>query len=202
MSTLERGFKTWCERRAKSLREDLKLGEDEPVDVFRVAKHLGVKVLTPKDIDGMSGEDLRQLLIQDAAGWSAVTVDLPGQKLIIHNPRHSRGRQASDVAHELAHVLLRHEGLPHWFGGGNSSGSHMMLRSYDAKCEEEANWLGWTILLPRVALVRAREQGADESQVAAKYGVSEELVRFRLQKTGVETQLRRRKRGTFKVGGT
>lgn len=191
MSTLERGFKTWCERRAASLREEMKLSEDAPLDVFDAAKHMHVKVIEPADVAGMAPEDLRQLLKQDAGGWSAVTIELSQVSVVVLNPAHSKGRIASDLAHELAHILLKHTGSLHYFSADESG---MMLRTYDTKREEEANWLGWALLLPRIALVRAREERTSIADIATRFGVSEALAKFRLQKTGVDVQLARRRR--------
>jgi Predicted Zn peptidase len=189
MSTLDRGFKSWCERRAESLRLELGLARDGPIDVFVVAHHLGVTLLTPSSIEGFSTEDLNQLVKIDAGGWSAVTLTLGSRTIIIYNPTHSRRRTASDLSHELAHILLDHDGAKTVL----AVGVPFLLRDYDAKQEEEANWLGWTLLLPRIALLRSLEEQKSMPRIASDFGVSESLVTFRIQKTGADRQFHRRR---------
>ena len=71
----------------------------------------------------------------------------------------------------------------------------MIMRSYDQKQEDEANWLGWTLLLPRESLVSAAKAKLATAQIAERCGVSERLVEYRLRMTGVNNQFRRRKVG-------
>jgi Zn-dependent peptidase ImmA (M78 family) len=111
------------------------------------------------------------------------------QDVVIYNPRHSDGRQASDIAHELAHIILGHT-------PGKivlSQDGAMVMRSYDPQQEEEANWLGWTILLPREALAAAVRVGLSTSGIAQRYGVSEQLVEYRIRMTGANRQFGRRR---------
>jgi Zn-dependent peptidase ImmA (M78 family) len=146
---------------------------------------------TPSDVPGLSVTAQEQLLVHDPWGWSAISCSVRGQNIVIYNPRHSPGRQASDIAHELAHIILDHE--PGKIVLSQDGG--MIMRSYDQKQEEEANWLGWTLLLPREALVHAAKAKLTTLQIAERYGVSEQLVEYRLRMTGVNNQFRRRKAG-------
>ena len=189
MSTLERGFKTWCERRAASLRRDLALADDEPIDVFDLARALRITLLTPKEVTGLDRDHLKQLLDDDSRGWSAVTLEVGSRKVVIYNSSHSPGRIASNIAHEIAHLLLEHTGSKTVL----STEIPFLLRAYDAKQEDEANWLGWTILLPRKALLRARSQGKSPAAIATEFGVSKQLATFRVRRTGVDRQISRSK---------
>src|SRR5512138_1204664 len=104
MTTLDRGFKAWAERTALGLRRELGVGSLAPLAPERLAECLGVELRTPDQIAGLSPDARKQLLEADPRGWSAVTVNRDGRgALVIYNPRNSRGRQASDIAHELAH---------------------------------------------------------------------------------------------------
>jgi Zn-dependent peptidase ImmA (M78 family) len=106
--------------------------------------------------------------------------------VVIYNPNHSGGRRASDITHELAHVVLGHE-------PGTivlSEDGTMAMRSFNQKQEDEANWLAWSLLLPRDALVAALRSGASDEDIATSYGVTEILVRFRKKLTGVERQVK------------
>jgi Zn-dependent peptidase ImmA (M78 family) len=109
--------------------------------------------------------------------------------LVIYNPKHSAGRQASDIAHELAHIILGHEAAKLIM----SADGQLVMRTYDQKQEDEANWLAWALLLPRDALLHNRKIRATAKQIAQRYGVTETLVQFRMRVTGVEAQVRARR---------
>jgi Zn-dependent peptidase ImmA (M78 family) len=135
VSLLERGFKSWAERFAEGLRKELGMEIDDPMDLERLASFFGSKLLTPEDIPGMTQSHLKQLLSLDSSGWSAVTVCVDQKSVIIHNPRHSKGRQASNIAHEIAHLILEHEPTKLVM----SQNGALVMRSFNEKQEEEAN---------------------------------------------------------------
>jgi hypothetical protein len=186
MGVLERGFKTWAEQLALSIRRELDLDPHAPLAPLRLAEHLDVRVLVPSKIPGLPKPVLDQLVLVDPGGWSAVSCSVNGQTLIIHNPQHSVGRQNSDLAHELAHLILEHEPSKLVL----SQDGTMVLRSFDEKQDEEANWLGWCLLLPRLALVHATKARLSKSAIAHRWGVSEQLVEFRTRMTGVKREYR------------
>jgi Zn-dependent peptidase ImmA (M78 family) len=189
MSDLERGFKAWAERTSLSFRRELGVPPHGSVDPFALAKYLDARLLTPNEVPNVPADVLQQLLHQDPGGWSAASLIVDGRALIIYNPKHSKGRTASDIAHELAHLILDHK-------PGTvimSQDGSMVMRSYDRKQEEEANWLGWCILLPREALLWASRMRLSVSKIAEVYGVSETLVTFRMGVTGVGSRFRGRR---------
>ena len=184
MTNLDRGFKGWVERAAVSIRRELGLSGHEALEPVRLAEYLEIRLMVPDEVPGVTQEILDQLLRHDPSGWSAVSVGLDHNAIIIYNPEHSKGRQASDIMHELAHFILDHK-------PGTlivSQYGDMVMRSYDAKQEEEANYLAWGLLLPREALVFARKLGLTPGQIAKRHGVSEPLVKFRMNLTGVNRQ--------------
>jgi hypothetical protein len=188
MATLERGFKAWAERTASAIRVELGIPSTAPLDPRRLAQHLGVALLRPDQIAGLPSDISAQLLERDPWGWSAATLELEDRTTIIFNPRKSQGRQASDIVHELAHLILGHEPAKVVF----SQDGQLATRTFDQKQEDEANWLAWALLLPREALVSARQSRMLAAQIASAYGVTETLVNFRLQMTGINAQLRRK----------
>jgi IrrE N-terminal-like domain len=192
MSTLERGFKTWAERTATSLRKELGLPGHAPLHPLRLATFLDVQLWTPNDVPGLSQTALDQLLIRDPWGWSAVSCVVDDHNVVIYNPRHSSARQASNISHELAHIILDHEPGKMVLSQDGS----IVMRSYDAKQEAEADWLGWCILLPRQALEHVVRNGLSTADIASTYGVSEKLAEYRLRMTGVDYQFRRSRRAT------
>ena len=66
---------------------------------------------------GLTEEDLQQLVEVDVDSWSAITVSAYGRDMVIYNPRHFSGRYASDVMHELAHLVLGHDPTTMFFVG-------------------------------------------------------------------------------------
>ena len=190
METLDRGFKSWAERTAATLRRELEVGALVAIDPFRVASFLGVEVRTPHDIPGLPADVIEALLEGDPYGWSAVSLVTDGGGLLIYNPRKSKGRRASDIMHELAHFLLDHKPTTIIM----SEELDLAIRSFDRKQEDEANWLAWAVLLPRDALVACLRRRMSVPAIAEEYGVTEDLVTFRKRITGVDYQFRAARR--------
>jgi IrrE N-terminal-like domain len=189
MPTLERGFKSWCERSALATRTELSIEAHEPLAARKLAEHLGVSLLTPKELPGLPTGILHQLTHKDPQGWSAVSFVVDAQVTVIYNDRNSSGRQSSDIMHELSHIILDHNPSQVILSVDGQIG----MRSFDAKQEDEANWLGWTLLLPRPALVHCIHLGRSAAQIAIDYDVSEQLVKYRTGITGVNRQSRARR---------
>lgn len=184
--SLERGFKSWTERIARSLRSDLALSGREPLDPRSLATYLQIRLLTPNDVVGLPEDARRQLLVIDPSGWSAITVESGGRVCIIYNPSHTPARQSNDIAHEIAHVILGHKPATIIM----SHDGAFAMRSYDQKQEDEANWLAAALLLPREALLYFRRTRLTTTEIAAHFGVSEQLATYRLRMTGVDAQLK------------
>jgi Zn-dependent peptidase ImmA (M78 family) len=189
MPTLERGFKSWCERSALATRTELSIEAHAPLAARKLAEHLGVSLLTPKNIPGLPTDILCQLTEKDPQGWSAVSFAVDAAVTVIYNDGNSSGRQSSDIMHELSHVILDHDPTQVILSMDGQIG----MRSFDAKQEDEANWLGWTLLLPRPALMHCIHSGRSAAQIAIDYDVSEQLVKYRVGITGVSRQSRARR---------
>jgi hypothetical protein len=184
---LDRGFKTWAENVAINIRRDLDLPSHAPLSAHQLAGHLDVLLWTPYDVPNIPGDVVAQLLERDPDGWSAVTCLVNDEARVIYNPKHSLARQNSDIAHELAHVILEHE-------PGKivlSYDASIAMRSFDPKQEEEASCLGWSLLLPRTALAHATKARLGKTEIARKWVVSEQLVEYRTRVTGIRRQFGR-----------
>jgi hypothetical protein len=181
---MERGFKTRCENVSQQVRSELGLNKDAPLPPESLAKHMGVYLWKPADIGDLSSHALKQLG-KDKDSWSAVTVALGGIESVIYNPLHVRGRQSSDIMHELSHILLEHKPIEIMLF---SKDLEIVLRDYDPDIEEEANWLSGCLLLPRDALLAVRAKNLDELTVCQNYYVSQPLLIYRMNMTGVARQ--------------
>jgi hypothetical protein len=184
---LIRGFKTKCENISVEIRKKLDLGRSDPLLPEALAEYLGVCLLNPTCIQHLSEESSKQLLRTDKDSWSAVTISYLGIDMILYNPTHSKWRHSSDVMHELSHIILGHKPSQIVF---LTPDAQMALRDYDLVLEEEATWLSGCLLLPRDALVSIRLSGATDGDACHKFGVSTDLLAFRMNKTGVNYQIK------------
>ena len=188
---MRRGFKAWCERTANDYWQALGIAPAGALDPHVLASHLGVQVATPEDIPTLSEASKRQLLEVDADSWSAVTIADGNARLVILNSAHSAVRQNSDLAHELAHLILNHT-----TDQARLSREGLLFRgTFDREQEDEANWLGGCLLVPRDGLLKARLRTADVGALAAQFRVSTDMITWRLQKTGVLRQVGWRRSG-------
>jgi hypothetical protein len=185
----ERGFKAWCERFSGECRKEMRLSPTAPISAHQLAKLLEITIWTPQDIPELDEEALSELLRADA-GWSATTICCGDKNLIVINPNHSPGRQSSDLMHEMAHLLLGHPpARPDITEDGL-----LMLNTYNKEQEEQADWFGAAILLPRDAVLAIVRSKRDLKDAAREYGVSEKLLTWRINATGVRMQLQRSRR--------
>ncbi|MHA6913571.1 ImmA/IrrE family metallo-endopeptidase [Ralstonia pseudosolanacearum] len=183
----ERGFKAWCERYASEKREELGLKPSDPLDSFKLAANLGIRVWTPHDVPGLDETHIATLLRNDGktpSCWSAVTLVVGSRVVVILNSSHSTGRQASDLTHELAHRIRGHKA----HDVEVSAEGLMLLKSYDKQQEEEADWLSGCLLLPREALIAIKKRRLALPDAAAEFGVSQRMLNYRLAMTGVNRQ--------------
>ena len=178
-----RGFKTRCENIAESIRVDLDRAPSGPLPADELARYVGVELIVPADIPGMSAGSLG-MLEDESDDWSALTISGPAGTLVVSNPQNSAARHYSDLAHECAHLLLRHTPSTLMFAPDGT----WTLLSYDEQQEEEAGWLGGCLLLPRPALLRIARSGLAQPEATARYGVSQQLLRYRMDVTGVRKQ--------------
>ena len=184
---MRRGFKTWCETTSGRYRTDLGLKPQDPLNPEDLAAHLGVTVWRPEEVPGLAESSLRQLTNHDSDSWSAVTIRDGDDNLTIVNSAHAPTRQRSSLSHELAHLILDHE-------PGRidlSPEGHLLLSSFEREQEEEADWLSGTLLVTRAGLMIAHRSTQDPKILANRFGVSVDMLNWRLRMTGVATQARR-----------
>lgn len=184
-----RGFKTRCENISLQIRKEVGLGKTDPLPIQVLAEHLGVLLLRPTDIEGLPVETVRLLLGKGKDTWSAVTISRGDFDTIIYNSAHSRARQSSDIMHELAHILLEHKASKIIM----SQQVPVMLREYDRNLEEEAAWLAGCLLLPRAATLFIRSNGMSAEEARELYEVSNSLLDYRMNVTGVHYQVSARR---------
>lgn len=177
------GFKSEANTIARDIRRELGLGVAAPLDPWRLAAHLDIPVVNLSSMKAEAGNAVVQFTRKDREAFSAVSVFRGYKRLIVVNDVHSRGRQASNIAHELAHSLLWHEPAPAFDGDG--------VREWNAEQEEEAQWLAGALLISEEAALKIVRHKLSLEEAAQLYRVSVDMVRGRINVTGA------RKRSTL-----
>jgi Zn-dependent peptidase ImmA (M78 family) len=180
--TLRRGFKAEAEREAARVRKELGLASYDRLDPRDLASYLDVSIVDAAELVDVA--ELEELESLQTYAFSAATFKIEDRKIIIVvSPLRSSGRQNSDIAHELAHVMLKHDlSEIHEVDG-------MPFRTCKPDEEEEATAFGGTMLLPRPLLLSAARQKASVEQIASQYNVTAEMARYRYNTTGVAKQV-------------
>ncbi len=185
---LQRGFKAEAERLAKDIWSAMRLTPSDCMDAVDLAKHVGCVVRSADAlVDIAKLKELKR--IQDDA-FFACTFKLPGDRhAIVFNPLMPDTRRNSDVAHEVAHIVLDHR-LSRLERLGN-----VAFLSCDKQQEEEAAWLSGCLLLPRFALSHDVTKRMASKTIAENRVLSNDMVDYRVRVTGVARQLAAGRRG-------
>jgi Zn-dependent peptidase ImmA (M78 family) len=182
---LRRGFKTEANEYAREFRAELDLRPWSPLCPWALADHLCVPVIRLTSLEGKARAEVTYLLRNGRDYFSAVTVFDGHRRAILHNDGNAKTRQAADIAHELAHAILGHS--PEEVFGQNGA------RQVNHRAEAEASWLGPALLISDEAAVLIARANRPLSEAAAEYGVSEALLRMRLNVTGARQRTKRRR---------
>lgn len=184
---MKRGFKAEAERIAARFRSDLGLLANESLPMSLLAQSLEVVIEDMENLVVLS--ELEHLEELQPGAFSAITFDnLPpdGRTVVATNPVNATpGRTNSNLAHELAHIILGHDLRTIERVGA------LTLFTCNPEQEDEANWLAGCLLLPRTLLLAEVRKGHTSEQIAAGHEVSEDMARFRINTSGVMMQVRR-----------
>lgn len=187
---MRRGFKAEAERIGADLRMEMRLALNDRLEPKDLAKHLAIPIVGLRGLAIVLSANgfVHYFSIVEPDSFSAITISQGYRRIIVHNDSHHPNRQRSNLAHELSHTILEHEAAPLADDDGQ--------RFWDGEMEREANWLAAALLVPRDAaftMVRSRKSFAE---IAAHFGVSEELCTWRIRQTGILVQLTRATRWT------
>jgi len=168
---------------ALALRRHLRLSTHQILDPYQLAESVDLRLVDLKSIcDLLPGAVARQILVHGKDAWSGgvYAQTLPdGTRICILNSGHNARRMKTTLMEEIAHIHLQHSptGLVRSVDG-------LCMRSYDKAQEEEAFGVGAAALIPWNALFPAINKGATIEELAERYELSDELVRYRIQITG------------------
>lgn len=184
---LRRGFKAEAAALAAEIRGELGLGPYDRLDPRTLARHLDIPITPLSDLV-KSCEGALYLRSVEPKAFSAVTVFDGPRRMIAYNDAHSLPRQSSDISHELGHGLLLHEPSP-------ALDRITGCRIWNPVIEKEADWLAGELLVTAsMALAVARGQFSP-AEAQARLGVSEQMLRWRLNMTGAYKRVQRARAG-------
>jgi Zn-dependent peptidase ImmA (M78 family) len=175
---LRRGFVAEANRWALDFRAELGLAAQDPLCSWKLAKHLCVPVFRLSQLRECKE---REILLEKRDGHDfsgAVCFDGRAAFIVI-NDAHDAKRQVSDIAHELAHVLLGHPPSNPFQDDG--------VREFSAEHEAEAERLGPALLISDAAAWHARRlivNGHHLTNLSDAWGISKEVIQMRINLSG------------------
>lgn len=179
-----RGFKTWATKLADETRADLGIGKFDRLDPRILAEFLAIPIF---DLSSFRERvpSVAHLLDVEVDVFSALTVfDWP-KRSIVHNDKHPRNRQNSNLAHELSHGLLNHPPTPAMDDNG--------CRIWNQDLEDEAHHLAGCLLIGNSAAIAIAKGTWTISGASHHFGVSEQMVKYRVNTTGARKIVSRSK---------
>lgn len=187
---MRRGFKTEARDLARDVRVELGLTQIAPLSPSRLADYLSIPVVGLSVFERDAEYAVEYFSGSGRSVFSAVTIFDGAKRLIVSNDSHSPGRQASNVTHELAHGLLLHPPTPALDKRG--------CRYWNHEIEEEANWLSGVLLVPDEAAISIVRLGIDRDVAATYYGVSKQMITFRVNVSGARKRVNRFRRRQYR----
>lgn len=168
------------ERIALKIREFAGVAIDQLLNPWELAPFVKLKVVNIRDVKGLSEAARKQLLRMDGKGWSGgASRPLPdGSRLVFLNPTHGKERQAATLMEEICHVILGHS--PTSIRTEHSD-EQINFRNFNENQEEVAYAVGAAALIPYFPLKLAVQQGFASNKIARRFGVSRELVEYRIK---------------------
>ena len=180
------------ELRALALRDFAGVREHDPLDPFALAQFAKLMVVDFDQVKGLSPESRAHLLGPAAEEWSGGACSRPlpdGWRIVILNPAHGTHRNRATLMEEISHVFLGHQPNRLAVIGGNptvreGATTHAAAaRDYNKSDEEAAYAVGAAALVPYQSLRRFVLEGRTADQIARKFGVSRQLVEYRIKVT-------------------
>ncbi|MGI5243148.1 ImmA/IrrE family metallo-endopeptidase [Dactylosporangium sp. CA-139066] len=185
-------------RRAVEVRTELGLTEFVKLDPYALAEVYGIAVhqLHSLVVTGCPDMTVQFFTQERPEVWSAALVPDGTGHLIVENTAHQPQRRRSNIAHEMAHVVLEHTFDRILFAGDVQKGC---VNPGSREQEFEAAELGAELLLPKNAAAWAARKGMADAQVAELFDVSVQLAAWRMNSTGARLRAQRAaaKRGGF-----
>jgi hypothetical protein len=179
---LRHGFKAEANWWSRELRLEQGLSSESPMCPRKLSEHLALPIMRLSDFAADQPAAVARLTSEvGQREFSGVTIMWEGERWIIYNDAHDPGRQASDIAHEVAHAILQHP-VPQLFGVDGK-------RNHDKVHEAEASWLGPALLVSDEAAVFIVANGIPLDDAAELYGASREVIQMRINVSGARKRV-------------
>lgn len=169
------------ERIALKIREFAGVPVDQPLNPWKLAPYVKIRVMNLREVEGLSEETRKVLLGDIGKSWSGgATRPLPdGSRLVFLNPNHSWERQAATLMEEICHIMLGHS--PTRLMLHEQSDEALHFRNFDENQEEVAYAVGAAVLVPYFTLKHAVRAGLSADKIARRLAVSRELIEYRIK---------------------
>lgn len=179
---MRRGFKAFAEAIAGDIRKEMDIPAHGRLCAFELAKHLCIPTLRLSELArgavGLTAAQ-RTALELEVHGFCMPLPD--GRRAIVYNDSNAPARQQSDISHEVAHLLLHHQ---------FRSLKNQNWREQEQ--EDEASFLGGTLLVPLAAALHVLRRKLGMAEAARDYGISEQMMLYRCNVSGARVILGRR----------
>lgn len=180
------GFKAEANKFAHELRVEMDVLPEHPLCPWKLATHLAVPVFKLTELPDCA-EKVYLIKGKGKKEFSA-TVCYEGTKaFIVSNDVHDKKRQASNIAHELAHILLGHPPAPPFDEDGT--------RDFLVEIEDEADWLGPSLLVSDDAALNAykliQSRSYTLSSLSDDWKTTEDVIRMRMNLVGAKKRFSR-----------
>ena len=180
------GFKTEANNLAREVRAELKLGVLDRLEPRNLSTLLKIPIISLTEL-ATDASAISYLIKNEPEVFSAMTVFRGSRRVIVHNDGHSAPRQNSNLAHELAHALLLHPPSVAFDSRG--------CRYWNQDIEDEANWLSGILLVTEEATIAIAIGQLSLHDAAWSLGVSNQMIRFRMNATGANKRVKRARGG-------
>jgi len=175
------------ENMAKDLRSKLSISDEDPLDPFKISLS-DVTILFPSKVSEIPNKTLARL--NESTSWSAMSVPLDKDQeswVILVNEANDIGRQRVSLLEEFWHIVQGHKLTEVVKVAGHFG------RSFEENDEHDAYYLAAATLVPRQSLVKKIKSKTPVEKIAGQYGVSKELVEYRIKRCGLWSEYRGKK---------
>jgi IrrE N-terminal-like domain len=185
-SGLRRGFVTEAHWWADQLRKEMGVAADAPLCPKDLCNHLSIPVLRLSSFPPSPERDFLLARLKGQLFSAAVLYEGTIARILINDAADLK-RQASDIAHEVAHVLLGHPPVYPFINGE--------VRDYSPEAEAEAEYLGPALLVSERAALRAygliKAKTHTLQSLSDAWQVSSDVLRWRMNAVGASKRLGR-----------
>lgn len=191
-----RQFVREIEDHARAIRTKANVGSTERLDPRQLATQFDAIVVEPRQLKSLTPEDLSLIAEMNAKEWSGAGIRLPnGRLLILLNPNQTDERAAVTIVEEICHCFFAHAPSELIV---NAAG--FARTKFNEATEAEAYWTAAAVLVPAHGLAMSVFRGATADDIASAYGVSVDLVEFRIKVLGLWSMHKNSRNRREKVG--